>query len=64
MGTALRARARIQINLAVSQVVDIKQVRLYEMFSDKAEGLRTSEIVGLNQVGDPSLKTHLSRQFS
>lgn len=26
MGTALRARARIQINLAVSQVVDIKQV--------------------------------------
>ena len=26
MGTALRARARIQINLAVSQVRDIKQV--------------------------------------
>lgn len=26
MGTALRARARIQINLAVSQVSDIKQV--------------------------------------
>lgn len=26
MGSALRARARIQINLAVSQVVDIKQV--------------------------------------
>lgn len=26
MGLALRARARIQINLAVSQVVDIKQV--------------------------------------
>lgn len=26
MGTALRARARIQINLAVSQVIDIKQV--------------------------------------
>uniref|UniRef100_U5ET11 Scavenger receptor class B member 1 n=1 Tax=Corethrella appendiculata TaxID=1370023 RepID=U5ET11_9DIPT len=26
MGTALRARARIQINLAVSQVLDIKQV--------------------------------------
>lgn len=26
MGTSLRARARIQINLAVSQVVDIKQV--------------------------------------
>jgi scavenger receptor class B, member 1 len=26
MGTALRARARVQINLAVSQVIDIKQV--------------------------------------
>ena len=26
MGTTLRARARIQINLAVSQVTDIKQV--------------------------------------
>lgn len=26
MGTSLRARARIQINLAVSQVIDIKQV--------------------------------------
>lgn len=26
MGAALRARARIQVNLAVSQVVDIKQV--------------------------------------
>ena len=26
MGTTLRARARIQINLAVSQVIDIKQV--------------------------------------
>lgn len=26
MGNALQARARIQINLAVSQVVDIKQV--------------------------------------
>lgn len=26
MGIAMRARARIQINLAVSQVVDIKQV--------------------------------------
>lgn len=26
MGTAMQARARVQINLAVSQVVDIKQV--------------------------------------
>lgn len=26
MGIAMRARARIQINLAVSQVIDIKQV--------------------------------------
>lgn len=26
MGTSLRARARVQINLAVSQVIDIKQV--------------------------------------
>lgn len=29
MGSALRARARIQINLAVSQVVDIKQVATF-----------------------------------
>jgi scavenger receptor class B protein 1 len=29
MGTALRARARIQINLAVSQVIDIKQVATF-----------------------------------
>lgn len=29
MGTALRARARMQINLAVSQVVDIKQVATF-----------------------------------
>uniref|UniRef100_A0A336MNJ0 Scavenger receptor class B member 1 n=2 Tax=Culicoides sonorensis TaxID=179676 RepID=A0A336MNJ0_CULSO len=29
MGTALRGRARIQINLAVSQVVDIKQVATF-----------------------------------
>ena len=29
MGVALRARARIQINLAVSQVVDIKQVATF-----------------------------------
>lgn len=26
MGTALSAKARVQINLAVSQVIDIKQV--------------------------------------
>lgn len=29
MGTAMRAKARIQINLAVSQVVDIKQVATF-----------------------------------
>ena len=29
MGTALGARARVQINLAVSQVVDIKQVATF-----------------------------------
>lgn len=29
MGTALRGRARIQINLAVSQVIDIKQVATF-----------------------------------
>lgn len=29
MGTTLRARARIQINLAVSQVTDIKQVATF-----------------------------------
>lgn len=26
MGTSLRAKARVQINLAVTQVIDIKQV--------------------------------------
>lgn len=29
MGTTLRATARVQINLAVSQVVDIKQVATF-----------------------------------
>lgn len=29
MGTAMSARARVQINLAVSQVVDIKQVATF-----------------------------------
>lgn len=29
MGVAMRARARVQINLAVSQVVDIKQVATF-----------------------------------
>lgn len=29
MGTAMRAKARIQINLAVSQVIDIKQVATF-----------------------------------
>lgn len=29
MGTSLSAKARIQINLAVSQVVDIKQVATF-----------------------------------
>lgn len=29
MGVSLRARARLQINLAVSQVVDIKQVATF-----------------------------------
>lgn len=29
MGTGLRAKARVQINLAVSQVVDIKQVATF-----------------------------------
>lgn len=29
MGVAMRAKARVQINLAVSQVVDIKQVATF-----------------------------------
>lgn len=29
MGTTLRATARVQINLAVSQVIDIKQVATF-----------------------------------
>lgn len=53
MGTALRARARIQINLAVSQVVDIKQVANFPdiifpilWFEEGIDGL-PSEITGL-----------------
>lgn len=29
MGVAMRAKARVQINLAVSQVIDIKQVATF-----------------------------------
>lgn len=46
MGTTLRARARVQINLAVSQVIDIKQVANFPdiifpilWFEDGVDGL-------------------------
>ncbi|KAE8749396.1 hypothetical protein FOCC_FOCC003910 [Frankliniella occidentalis] len=53
MGTALGARARVQINLAVSQVVDIKQVATFPdivfpimWFEDGIDGL-PEEVTGL-----------------
>lgn len=53
MGTSLRARARVQINLAVSQVIDIKQVANFPdiifpilWFEEGIEGL-PDEITGL-----------------
>lgn len=56
MGTALRARARIQINLAVSQVVDIKQVATFPdivfpilWFEEGIEGL-PDQITNLMQL--------------
>ncbi|XP_075219275.1 epithelial membrane protein isoform X2 [Lycorma delicatula] len=56
MGTSLRARARIQINLAVSQVVDIKQVATFPdivfpimWFEDGIDGLPT-EVTNLMNI--------------
>jgi hypothetical protein len=56
MGTTLRARARVQINLAVSQVVDIKQVANFPdivfpiiWFEEGVNGL-PDEIVNLMKV--------------
>lgn len=53
MGTALRAKARVQINLAVSQVVDIKQVATFPdiifpimWFEEGLDGL-PAEMTGL-----------------
>lgn len=56
MGTTIRARARVQINLAVSQVVDIKQVANFPdivfpiiWFEEGINGL-PDEIVNLMRV--------------
>lgn len=56
MGTSLRARARVQINLAVSQVVDIKQVANFPdivfpilWFEEGIDGL-PDEIVDLMKI--------------
>lgn len=56
MGTALRGRARIQINLAVSQVIDIKQVATFPdivfpilWFEEGIDGL-PDEITNLMQL--------------
>lgn len=56
MGTTLRARARIQINLAVSQVADIKQVASFPdivfpilWFEEGIEGL-PEEVIKLMKV--------------
>jgi scavenger receptor class B, member 1 len=56
MGTTLRARARVQINLAVSQVMDIKQVANFPdivfpilWFEEGIEGL-PDEVVQLMTI--------------
>lgn len=56
MGSTLRARARVQINLAVSQVMDIKQVANFPdivfpilWFEEGIEGL-PDEIVNLMRI--------------
>lgn len=56
MGSTLRARARVQINLAVSQVMDIKQVANFPdivfpilWFEEGIEGL-PDEIVDLMRI--------------
>lgn len=56
MGTTLRGRARIQINLAVSQVIDIKQVATFPdivfpilWFEEGIDGL-PDEITDLMQL--------------
>uniref|UniRef100_A0A0C9R2F4 Scavenger receptor class B member 1 n=1 Tax=Fopius arisanus TaxID=64838 RepID=A0A0C9R2F4_9HYME len=56
MGTTLRARARVQINLAVSQVRDIKQVASFPdiifpimWFEDAVDGLE-SEVISLMKI--------------
>lgn len=56
MGTTLRARARVQINLAVSQVADIKQVASFPdivfpilWFEEGIEGL-PDEVIKLMKI--------------
>lgn len=56
MGTTLRARARVQINLAVSQVMDIKQVATFPdivfpilWFEEGIDGL-PDEVVSLMRL--------------
>ncbi|KAL1117907.1 hypothetical protein AAG570_004220, partial [Ranatra chinensis] len=67
-GTTLRAQARMQINLAVSQVVDIKQVATFPdivfpimWFEDGVNGLpeEVSQLMNLASTLPPILKTAL-----
>lgn len=68
MGAALRARARIQVNLAVSQVVDIKQVANFPdivfpimWFEDGIDGLpeEVTDLMNLATTVPPVAKTAL-----
>nr|CAD7461993.1 unnamed protein product [Timema tahoe] len=69
MGIALRARARVQINLAVSQVVDIKQVATFPdiifpimWFEDGIDGLpsQVTDLLDLATNAPPIARAALS----
>lgn len=67
MGTSLRARARVQINLGVTQVVDIKQVANFPdivfpilWFEEGIDGL-PDEIVDLMKI---AVEVPAKAQFS
>nr|CAD7410496.1 unnamed protein product [Timema cristinae] len=69
MGIALRAQARVQINLAVSQVVDIKQVATFPdiifpimWFEDGIDGLpsQVTDLLDLATNAPPIARAALS----
>ena len=69
MGSAMSAKARVQINLAVSQVVDIKQVATFPdiifpimWFEEGLEGLpkEMTHLMGLATTVPPIARAALS----